>query len=737
MKKVFYLVAIATFALLSCQKEIETETTQPAKAAFTASIENLASPTKADIDNTNNLVWKTGDKIGIYVDESSWEDKNQPFHLSSGEDSYLGGFDWDYSGWSDANNVTAAFFPWQGTGSGNNNVSGGTMYFKLRDAYYDYTPGQMLTPLVAPLTKGVSSISFKHAGAAVKVTINNLPKGVHSIGMTVDGQQVSGDYHIDPANAGLDALELDNPADVSKNSVWLNFNPTTAEGAYTFLFPVPTLTAPKLSFQIYDDNGILVWTANLKAQADDLGRAEVLVMPDKDITPYKQFNKKSENWTVIGTYNDTNWDADVPMVTDGNLCIAKGLTFAAGGKFKVRKDSAWDESYGNGNDDYYVATAGTYDVIFNETTKAITLSNSDAFQYPGLPPVPKLERVWGWYSGDALWTSNTTAFSITHPDNYGMARGLAMDDSYIYLPKSSAYAAVGAVNILDPSTQVKGSVSGISGGTTFVTSFARMIKNTDTSVNNGKDVLLVCNLTETNSDADKLVVYAYTNGITNAPVTLCVFAYDSANSTYDWRRYGDRFFVTGTWQQGKLYFPSFYSPKTVVLTVENGVRTAVTQIHGGDYSPNGIKDITVYPGGNKLFLTNGSIANQLALTGGKNNNWEATSLVNTSTNGVGTWGYNFFEFNGKKYIAYARINGEKAWIEVIEDQGTEDAFLASIEAQAGMLKAPIHSATDLDAEHATGGVADCCVRIIEGVPYIAALTRDGGMVVYKMILVSE
>lgn len=344
---------------------------------------------------------------------------------------------------------------------------------------------------------------------------------------------------------------------------------------------------------------------------------------------------------------------------------------------------------------------------------------------------PAIEHVWGWYSStDALWTSNVTAISITHPDGYGMARGLAMDDEYIYLPKSSGYAAIAGVKITDGATQVKGSVSGVNVGSTFQTSFVRMMKNTDDSVNGGKDILLLSNLTST--DAANLVIYAYTSGIENAPVILAQFAWDSANNVADWRRYGDRFFVTGTWQDGKIYLPSYNANKTVVLSVANGARTAVQQIAAGDASPDGIKDLTVYPGSNSLFLTNASIANLVAPTGGTSaQGWDEYKLSASSANGIGTWGYNFFTFNEKNYIAYARTSGNKAWVEVIEDKGD---LLASLEAQEGLLKAPIHAADNLDAEHATGGVADCAVRVIDGVVYIASLTRDGGLSVDKLVL---
>ena len=90
------------------------------------------------------------------------------------------------------------------------------------------------------------------------------------------------------------------------------------------------------------------------------------------------------------------------------------------------------------------------------------------------------------------------------------------------------------------------------------------------------------------------------------------------------------------------------------------------------------------------------------------------------------------EFNGKKYIAYARIIGEtQARIEIIEDKGD---LLSSLAAKEGLMTSPIHDATDLEKEVGTGNVADCCVRVIGDEVYIAALTRDGGFVLDKLYM---
>ena len=462
-----------------------------------------------------------------------------------------------------------------------------------------------------------------------------------------------------------------------------------------------------LALTVQEDDVLGIDVENIDKSIIGIGCQSMRILFQGDGTPY-----------IWGRNNQTHYVSLDPPA--GQDTFTKGKTYYmavlpgtynAGVKFTLYKMA--------GNIELTIDTPVTAE---RSKIHAVTL------QKPA--PKPALERVFGWYStSEALWTPNVTAISITHPDAYGMARGLTMDDEYIYLPKSSAYPALAGVKISDPTDQVSCSVSGVDAGDTFKTSFVRMIKNTDSSVNGGKDVLLMSNLSAANGG--NIVIYAYPNGITAAPIKLAQFAWDSANEVEDWRRYGDRFFVTGTWQDGKIYLPSFNEGKIVVLSVANGARTAVAQYTATTNSPAGIKDLTVYPGDTKLFLTNNSIANLVAADGSKTNGWDTYVLSASSSNGVGTWGYNFFEFNGKNYIAYARISGNKAWIEVIEDKGD---LISSLAAQDGLLKAPIHSATSLDAEHATGGVADCCVRIINNVPYIAALTRDGGLVVDKLVL---
>ena len=381
MKKALFLVAVATL-FFSCQRE-NTPSSQKS-VTFKASIEELSSPSKAVYDDALQFVWSKDDKIGIYVNDSGWSTKNQPFTLEGDGGAASGNFAWDYGDFTNTN-ATAAFFPWEGTGSDKNNVYEGTVYFKLHDGYYDYTSAQMLTPLVAPVTYtdgAYEPIEFKHAGAAVKVTIANFPAKAHSIGMTVDDQQIWGDYHVAVSGAGTDAIAPD--ADIADNTtVWLNCATASAEREFTFIFPVPPVSAPKLSFVIYDENGVKVWHKSLKAQSSNLGRGDILIFRNPvTITSYDDFDALSSEWTIVGDFNE--WWQDTPMLTDGTHCIAKGLSLTKDQGLKVRKDKAWDVSYPEGGANIIVPSTGVWDVIFEIETHSITLVPSGECPYPGV-----------------------------------------------------------------------------------------------------------------------------------------------------------------------------------------------------------------------------------------------------------------------------------------------------------------------------------------------------------------
>ncbi len=381
MKKSLFFVAIATLFIASCQKELnpsEQNSNNDTKC-FKASIEQLSdSDTKATINGSNQLVWATGDKIGIYFD--TLDPKNQAFSLSAGEGTISGTFTRDASGDYSKTDATYAFFPWQGTAYGDNNVYSGTMYFKLKDDIWGYDNGDMLTPLVAKISSS-DDISFKHVGAAVKLTIKGLVSGTYATTMTVKDQQITGDYSMDPENAGSEAI-----APVASNNTLnhITLHSWKSSGDFSWIFPVPELTKPKLKFEIVDNNGVPVWSRSLAAQANDLKRGEILIMPDKTITPYEAFSQDDAcTWSFSGNINGSTWIDNVPMMSDGRYWILAGFTFKDGDQFKIRKDKKWDEAYPASNWKFTSEIKGAKDIIFDSSTHSITVVDHD-FPYPAV-----------------------------------------------------------------------------------------------------------------------------------------------------------------------------------------------------------------------------------------------------------------------------------------------------------------------------------------------------------------
>lgn len=401
MKKSILFVAVATLFLFSCAKvnvpEKEDITPIPDNSfVLTASIDGFA--TKADIVEIDaqhdGLVWAKGDHIGVYV--NGWSsDSNQQFDLVGEGGSATGSFVRHSDDWFETDQAKVAFFPWD---NGNNvSAEDGKLYITLpehngSDANPTYTSGKMLTPLVAAMsfTDGkYPPLALKHAGAAIKVTINNLPTCAHSISME-SNQPVYGYFNIDPSNAGTVAMQ-ENTEDGNNDfkKVWLHFTVSDTD-PFVFIFPTPELTTPGLKFEIFDENDVKIWSKKLKKQTVSLGHGDILVMDPINISYYDALNAISSTWTVIGTGisgDSTGWQVDFPMATDGDMCVAKGLTFSNGGAFKVRRDKKWE---GDGDDPYsypasnYEVPAGTYDIIYNMNTHSVKAVTTGACPYPTL-----------------------------------------------------------------------------------------------------------------------------------------------------------------------------------------------------------------------------------------------------------------------------------------------------------------------------------------------------------------
>ncbi|MBE6241390.1 MAG: hypothetical protein E7115_07855 [Bacteroidales bacterium] len=326
------------------------------------------------------------------------------------------------------------------------------------------------------------------------------------------------------------------------------------------------------------------------------------------------------------------------------------------------------------------------------------------------------------------------------PFGSGQDRNMTMDSEYVYVAQAAGgNGAIKAISIADP-TQVKDvkvttyTPAGLDNGTHAVTC-VRMLPNTDPAVNGGKDVLVGSNLT-TGDGTEKLTVYVWSNGIDADPN---YFVIDSGV-----RRLGDKFTVKGTYQSGELHFFDFNDGNTVIrVNMKDGVAglwgTPELAYATGRYAmpvagASNIGECTIHP--DATFDGDGNPSAALLTTNAVNGfftqnsgNAYVASAWGTDPKLTQTWGYNFFEHDGKDCIAYVKVAGDRASaaLNIIEDVNGAADFKGTLEAQKVLFTAPVNG-----TGNAGHGLGDCATVVIDGTRYIAVMAQNIGISLYKL-----
>ena len=335
----------------------------------------------------------------------------------------------------------------------------------------------------------------------------------------------------------------------------------------------------------------------------------------------------------------------------------------------------------------------------------------------------------------------TLVWDATVPFGGGQDRNMTMDGEYVYVAQAAGgNGAIKAISIADP-TQVKDvkvttyTPAGLDNGTHAI-SCVRMLPNTEASVNGGKPVLVASNLT-TGDGTEKLIVYVWSNGIDADPD---YFVIDSGA-----RRLGDKFTVKGTYQAGELHFFDFNDGNTVIrVNMKAGVAglwgTPELAYATGRFTipvagVSNIGECTIHP--DATFDADGNPSAALLATNTVNgfftqkegNSFEL-SAWGTDPELTQTWGYSFFTYKEKDYVAYVQVAGDRnsAALNVIEDVNGAADFKGTLEAKTGLFTAPVNG-----KGNAGHGVADCAVhQTADGTTYVAVMAQNIGISLYKL-----
>ena len=352
---------------------------------------------------------------------------------------------------------------------------------------------------------------------------------------------------------------------------------------------------------------------------------------------------------------------------------------------------------------------------------------------PASSGISAVNREWGRFSPADAWYADLEGFAT------GADRTIALDDDFVYVGHSNSTPAIYALSRTSGAFVKKLDVGAApENGCTFPVSCVRMIPNAS-----GKAILSFCSL---KGDSDQhLYVYAYTNGIDAAPVQILDYLHDNAGGADDWRRYGDRFTVEGTWQEGTLWFTTWSDGakcKIIGFTLRNGIVTnpedPVDYFMANEKA--GIKDLVRYPGWDNFLVTRtsgGTVFKPGQVDG--DTGWTSLSSVSELSEAALTYGYNFFSFHGKDFMAFMRLdaeNGNTGRLVIIEDDQAAPAdFPSRLRAAAGALEFPIQHTDNFEEKSAvTAGssVGDCCVWTADGNTCIAVLMQGCGLSLFQL-----
>ncbi len=354
-----------------------------------------------------------------------------------------------------------------------------------------------------------------------------------------------------------------------------------------------------------------------------------------------------------------------------------------------------------------------------EVLMSVTIAQAVA---PGVP-AEFATRVVAYYAdGSNAWCSFINGISN---------RAMAADNQYVYLNSSVATPTIYAVELAsllagDATPTYKTlSTANMTGGTHGVSAL-RCIPNED-----GDPILIAVNLAT--SEAENFNIYAYSAGVDADPVLFHAYRWDGVANASDWRRYGDRISVTGTWQNGKIWAPSQSGTKVMGFGIENGATDASHREYAWfDTFGGGLAELAVYPGTTEALLTTASSAGfWTPNTEGATHSggfWPKWDVVSTNPELNGAFSFQFFTHKETKYIAYVQLpDNTHCDLVVVEDKGSLAASLAG----EPVYKAALYEGEESSAV-ASNTYGDCAVVEIEGKLHIIAQMQNGGLSIFRL-----
>ena len=306
MRKSIILAAVLVAAATSCQKEQEPLGNFSIRATREAWADN---GTKASINSTSGeFTWSKGDAIGIWNGSSFQKLTTQDDKKASAT----------FSGLVSGTLSDYAVYP----SAIGKSVSGSDVTVSL-PAEYEWEKGEAAAPMLAAYN--TSSLSFKHLGGVVMVTLKNVPATAAKFVLTAD-KDIWGEYTVTSDG------EIQTAGSSDKNEVAFTFSNTAATDM-EFYVPVPVgeyIFGIKLLDS--EDNELMSMDGE---SVNSVNRTVLKKMPALTCATISGGGEGTTSTTSIpagheGTFYLPDTSADVVVNIDGD-CTSVKLVYAAGG----------------------------------------------------------------------------------------------------------------------------------------------------------------------------------------------------------------------------------------------------------------------------------------------------------------------------------------------------------------------------------------------------------------------
>lgn len=306
MKKTFLFAAIAVFSVVACQKEISTA---PEGNYTVRASRESAVDTRSTVSDEGVFAWSAGDAIGLWNGSKFCE-----LTTSTGGDASA-----DFTGTVEGTAQSYAVYPY----ALNAKVESGIVKVTLPSSY-EWKEGETNSPMLAECGESPTSLSFKHLGGLVKVTVKNVDADAAKFVLTAD-KDIAGEYSV--VDEG-DAKVIKSAGTEANNSVAFTFTAGTATNM-AFYVPVP-VGDYKFTVALQKEDGTQLWSYG-GSSVNTVNRAKFILMPELTIT------------TIPGSGEDHSGVVKESETEEiYRISTPDGLVYAAKNLFAQKKDGVYN-----------------------------------------------------------------------------------------------------------------------------------------------------------------------------------------------------------------------------------------------------------------------------------------------------------------------------------------------------------------------------------------------------------